>query len=202
MALDRTRVAEAALALLDAEGRDAVSMRRVARALGVTPMALYNHVRGKQGLADAIAELVAAEAAPPADGPWDERVRETALRLRAACRAHPAAVPLLQTTRSMAPPLLAPMEAVLDALAGAGFDRAEALAGWAAVVGLVLGHVTYELGGHGDPGAPLPAPVDAETFPRIAAAMALPGRDPDAAFAFALDALVAGLRSRQGARRS
>src|SRR5262245_28023639 len=59
-ALSRARVLREALALVDEEGLDAVSMRKLARRLGVDPMSLYNHVEGKDALLDGIAEVLLA----------------------------------------------------------------------------------------------------------------------------------------------
>ena len=56
--LTRDRITEAALRLMDAEGLDAVSMRRVAREVGVEAMSLYNHVRDKDDLLNAVIERV------------------------------------------------------------------------------------------------------------------------------------------------
>lgn len=174
-ALDREGVLRAALALVDDADLNALSMRRLAARLGVTPMALYNHVSGRRDLLDGIADLVARDMAPrPAPADWHEQVRAWATAMRRAYLAHPHAVPAVQTTRATTPALMAPVEAVVAALEAAGFDRPTARAGWAAVVALVNGHVGYQLGGH----------------------MAGPGEAPldfDAAFALALDALVTGL---------
>ncbi|MHB8470723.1 MAG: TetR family transcriptional regulator, partial [Gaiellaceae bacterium] len=79
--LSRRRVVEAALALVDAEGTAALSMRRLGRELGVEGMALYTHVRDKADLLDAVAELVLAELDVEFDrsAPWQERIRGGAL---------------------------------------------------------------------------------------------------------------------------
>src|SRR3954452_5854316 len=65
--LRRDTVTERALALADAEGIDAVTIRRLATDLGVTPMALYWHFQDKERLLDGVAELVLSQITPPAD---------------------------------------------------------------------------------------------------------------------------------------
>lgn len=194
MPLDRPAVLRAALALADAEGVEAVTMRRLATALGVTPMALYNHVRSRTDLLDGVADLVAgAIEAPPRSLPWDGRLRVLLRATRAVCLRHPAVVPLLQGAGALTPNLLRPAEAALDALAEAGLEPEDARAAWAALIGLTFGHVAYQLAGHlrgsgGARGTP-----DAAAFPRVAALADSPPLDWDAAFEHALDALLGGL---------
>lgn len=168
--LDRDAVLRAGLAFVDANGAEAVSMRRIADALGVTPMALYNHVEDKRALLDGIADLVAREIdAPPAGAPWQRRLRETLRAVRRVYLVHPHAAPLIQTAHASTPALLAPMRHALDALADAGLPPRPALDAWVALIGLTNGHVAYQLTGHA------------------------PELDFDRAFTHALDALVAGL---------
>lgn len=176
--LDRERVLLAALELIDAEGLQALTMRRLAGALGVTPMALYNHVAGRHELLDGVADLVAREMAPvDAGGDWRERVSAWANGIRAAYLAHPNAVPAVQGTRTITAALLAPAHEVTTALEDGGFSAVDARAGWIAVVALVNGHVGYQLGGH------MSAEGDRADF--------------DAAFSFAVELLLTGLEERR-----
>ncbi|ADB51813.1 transcriptional regulator, TetR family [Conexibacter woesei DSM 14684] len=167
----------AALACVDAQGAEAVSMRRVADTLGVTPMALYNHVADKRALLDGVADLVAREIAlPPPEAPWERRLRGTLRAIRRAYLRHPNAAPLVQATRATTPALSAPANAALDALGAAGLPPAAALEAWTALIGLTNGHVAYELDGHA------------------------PAVDFEHAFGYALDALIAGLVGGRAAR--
>jgi AcrR family transcriptional regulator len=194
MALTRLTVLEAALAIADAEGVDALSMRRLAAELGVTPMALYNHVANRDDLLDGVADLVAREISrPSARWGWRRRLLTVLGEVRAACLRHPAAAPLLQSTRAMTPALLSAVEAGLEALEDAGLRPAAASAGWAALVSLTFGHVAYELGGHMRGPASGRGPLNPVAFPRIAAMQSASAFDWDRAFAQALDALVDGL---------
>lgn len=169
--LSPSTVAQAALRLVDEAGADALTMRRLAEHLDVTPMALYNHVPSRRALLDAVADLVARQMQPPDTpaGSWQDELRRTANGIRAAYLDHPAAIGLVQTATATSPALEAPYRRVTAALTDAGFAADRADQAWSALVALVNGHVAYEQQGH------------------------LPGSAPDEAFAFALDALLAGL---------
>lgn len=97
--LNREELITTALAVADAEGLDAVTIRRVAQTHDVTPMALYRHFPDKDGLLDAIADRMLDEALVPEpdDRPWDEQMRDLMTGLLAALRPHPNAVPLVFT---------------------------------------------------------------------------------------------------------
>ncbi|MEO9321855.1 TetR/AcrR family transcriptional regulator C-terminal domain-containing protein [Nocardioides sp. C4-1] len=91
--LSRAAVARAALALADAEGIEALTIRRLATGLGVTPMALYWHFKDKDALLDGLAEHLFAEVTLPADDPdgdWAEQLRQVFDALLAALARHPA----------------------------------------------------------------------------------------------------------------
>ena len=88
--LNRDRVLAAAVALADAEGVDAVSMRGLAQHLGVVPMALYKHVANKDELLDGMIDAVVAEIEPPVPGPdWRAAVRRRILSARTVLLRHP-----------------------------------------------------------------------------------------------------------------
>lgn len=95
--ISRDDVLTAALDLVDREGREAMSMRRLADQLDMEPMSLYKRVASKDDLLTGIAELIwnqIAAAAPPTDD-WDDWLRNLAHAVRSALRDHPNAVPLL-----------------------------------------------------------------------------------------------------------
>lgn len=82
-ALSAERIGRTAIALADAEGLDAITMRRLATELGVAPMAAYRHVDGKDELLQLIGDLVLDEIElPPPGTPWRETFRTIALRTR------------------------------------------------------------------------------------------------------------------------
>jgi AcrR family transcriptional regulator len=88
--LSREAIADAALAIVDADGLDGLSMRRLAEELGTGPASLYAHVSGKSELLQLLIDRVAAETEAPAPDPerWQEQVKDYARRMRDALAAH------------------------------------------------------------------------------------------------------------------
>lgn len=94
--LTRGRILEAALSLVDEEGIEALSMRRLAKELGVDPMAIYHHLPNKRALLTGlIGEVFSEMRVPEKVGDWRERVRAWARAFREVARAHPKLVPQL-----------------------------------------------------------------------------------------------------------
>ena len=95
--LDRATVAAAALDLMDAEGAGALTIRALAKRLGVAPMALYNHAATKEDILAAARDhgLARLPAADPGQGHWRDRVRAINLAFHRALREHPSLVGLL-----------------------------------------------------------------------------------------------------------
>lgn len=89
--LTRARIIHAALRLVDEQGLDQLSMRRLGAELGVNPMSLYHHVAGKEALIGGLIDAVYAEMRlPPAVGmPWQARVRAWAVAYLELAQAHP-----------------------------------------------------------------------------------------------------------------
>jgi AcrR family transcriptional regulator len=141
------------LRLIDADGVEALSMRRIGRALDRDPMRLYRFAAGKDELLDGVVELVLSELRVPAadGGHWEEVLRHVARAFRGIALAHPRVVPLL-VTRPLATPLalrplgtLRPLEDLLELLIGAGFDERGALHAYRLYMGFLQGHVLNEL---------------------------------------------------------
>jgi AcrR family transcriptional regulator len=152
--LSRAEMLTTALALIDADGVEALSMRRLGKALGRDPMRLYRHASSKEALLDGVVDLVLSGLTVPAvpeGDDWENALRRTAHAFRALALAHPHVVPLL-VTRPLATPLamrplgtLRPLEALLDLLIGAGFDGRGALYAYRLYMGFLYGHVLNEL---------------------------------------------------------
>ena len=103
--ITREVVLAAALDIVDRDGADALSMRRLAHALDRDPMILYRHAANKAAVLDGVAETVLAQLkVDPADPDWQAQLRAVARRYRALALAHPHVVPLL-VTRPLATPL-------------------------------------------------------------------------------------------------
>jgi AcrR family transcriptional regulator len=151
--LTRDEVLTTALRLIDADGVDALSMRRIGKALDRDPMRLYRFASSKDELLDGVVELVLGELRiPVSEGAgWEEVLRDTAHSFRDIALAHPHVVPLL-VTRPLATPLtlrplgtLRPLEQLLEVLIRAGFERRGALHAYRLYTGFLQGHVLNEL---------------------------------------------------------
>ncbi|WP_265520393.1 TetR/AcrR family transcriptional regulator [Oerskovia flava] len=121
--LRRDDVVAAAIALVDAHGLRALSMRRLGEALGVEAMSLYTHVANKDDLLGAMVDAVFAKMSPaPAGTHWRAALTTVATSKRAVLRRHPWALPLLDSRRAPGHATLAHHDALLGCLRGAGFS--------------------------------------------------------------------------------
>ena len=206
--LSRDALVDHALDLADREGLDAVAIRRIATDFGVTPMALYWHVKNKDELLDAMGDRIfEALDIPPASGDWLGQVRAAVVSLVDALRRHPGSVELAMPRVLISPPAQELAERTLGALRGAGFSVREAsdLARQALLTAMIL--VT------GRPGAEVDTPeperdakirakraavtgLPAERFPNlIACAEALTDcDDEDQYYGSGIDLYVAGVK--------
>lgn len=197
--LSRERILRAALSLVDAEGIDALSMRKLGALLGVEAMSLYRYVPSKAALLDALHERLLSELPPQTASGWREALRERATSLRSLLAAHPRAIVLFASRPAVTHGSMRHLEASLEVLRSAGLQATDALAVFQVVFGYVLGHALASF-------APRPeqSPVDyralpAEQFPRVLeAAAALDGYDADAEFSLGLDLLISGIAARYG----
>ena len=145
MQLRRANVLEGALELLDAEGLDGLTMRRLGAALNVQGGALYRHFPSKEALLDAMAErLLAGVAEPLAEGPWQDQLFELAQRVRAALLARRDGARVVAGTYVPGPNTQAAGGAAIEILCSAGFAPQQA--GWItfAAFHFVLGHTIEE----------------------------------------------------------
>src|SRR6478735_8271017 len=125
--LSRHLILQRALALADAEGLRAVTMRRLGSELGVEAMSLYHHVPNKEALLDGLVELVLEEArVVPPRGDWREHMTAHAHALRAAGHAHPRVMQLFATRVVQSPAWAGAVEDTLAVLLAAGFEPAAA----------------------------------------------------------------------------
>jgi AcrR family transcriptional regulator len=121
--LSRDRVLDAAIAMADAEGIEALSMRRLARAVGVEAMSLYNHVASKDDLLGAMLERVVAAIELPGPGePWRDAMRRRYRSARQVLGRHPWAAVLLESRGDAGPARLGGYESTLGCLRRAGFS--------------------------------------------------------------------------------
>jgi AcrR family transcriptional regulator len=144
--LTRQAVVARALEIADAEGLEAVSLRRLASELGVTPMALYRHVRDKQDLVNAMTEAVLEDldimAGVRPSMRWTEQMRRGLMNLRDQMVARPVALPLMIAySGDGSPGFWRLSEAFLGLLLGAGFSRRDAAALFGILSNLVAGYL-------------------------------------------------------------
>src|ERR671910_852791 len=203
-------VVEGALALADAEGLEAVTIRRLAKELGVTPMAPYWHFRSKGELLDGMAARIFEEVdlSVDASATWQEQLRALLGSMVSVLRAHRSAAILLSTRTVSSEGGLRATEVALDILRRGGFSPTEATQ----IARHALSTVTNLVSG--EPGVVAREEsgeltnvrrrarlflesLPPESYPRLVE-VARPlseGVDPDAYFAFGLDLLLAGIEA-------
>jgi AcrR family transcriptional regulator len=153
--LTRDRVIDAALRIMDQDGLEAVTMRRLGRELGVEAMSLYGHVRDKEDILDGVTEAIMSRFLfPAATGDWTKDVRTMAGEWRRLLSLHPGVMQLLAERNKPLEGIAVyrPMDAALGVLRNAGLTAREAVQAFNALGGYIMGFVMMELGlmpGHG-----------------------------------------------------
>ncbi|MGW2428644.1 TetR/AcrR family transcriptional regulator [Streptomyces sp. NPDC001640] len=140
--LSRERIVRAAIQLADADGLDAVSLRKVATALDVRPMRLYSYIAGKDELLDLMVDAAYAEIRPVGDG-WREVLRSLAETTRRAAHEHEWLADLLGGRPQLGPHALASGETVVAALGDVDVDAIMPVV--ASVNAYVIGAVRREI---------------------------------------------------------
>jgi AcrR family transcriptional regulator len=164
-----TRLAAAALAVIDRDGLTGLTMRAVATELGLTTMALYRYVADRDELEALMVEEVLRplDTTPPPAQPWPEQLRILVERVRATVGRHPGVVPLLISHRHQSAGVLRWSETVVGILHAAGFDGPGRVIALRGLFSYVIGALQLEhLGPLAGPGtATIAALTD---FPRLA----------------------------------
>jgi AcrR family transcriptional regulator len=150
--VSRSVILHAALSIIDRDGIDGLSMRRLSEEVGRDPTVLYRHVSSKAALLDGVVEIVLGQLrVDTADAHWARQLRTVAHEFRRLAVAHPNVVPLL-VTRPLATPLgqrppgmLRPLEDVVALLDFAGFSGVDALHIYRVLFGYLYGHILTEL---------------------------------------------------------
>jgi AcrR family transcriptional regulator len=206
--LSRDTIVEGAIALADAEGLDAVTIRRLAEDQGVTPMALYWHFKDKGELLDGIAErLFAGVRLPgPSRKPWPEQLRSILEALSDALRPHPEVAALVSDRVLSSEAGLTVAESTLALLRHAGLSAEQAAQVGGYLLNAVAMLVTSEPGREYGPdsearddairrktaslsGLPL------RRYPSVVSSASVLAAcpNPDAYFSLGLDMLIAGV---------
>lgn len=209
-ALTRERVVTEALAVVNTDGAQALSMRALARRLGVVPGALYRHVRNKEQLYDLILDAVLAEVDCRTDPalPWIAQVATLSHRLRAVLESHPGIAALLKTRDPVSPASLALAEAFLAPLHAAGLSGHQSALAFRLIYDYTLGFALA------DPASPAEQrlrdsaarqqlhaflrSLPASSFPTLAAHGTYAWADDrEQRFTSGLDTVICGLQSAQ-----
>ena len=207
--LSRSRVFAVALAIVDAEGLDALTMRRLGEQLGADPMSVYRHVEGKDALLDGLSDTLWAEVPGPKTGAhWSDDLRAFARSMRAVFHRHPQAAPLM-IRRFLTRSALEVSHAYLQALRDAGFAGTRAAEVIRSVVSYSVGYGLQEVGFPAIPqtsgqsttggreflvslGQALPAGTPSHLVETAIALCA--DCNPDDCFEFGLELIVGGVR--------
>lgn len=144
--LSKLRILDAALALADAEGVEALSMRRLGQVMGVEAMSLYKHVTDKDAILDGLVERVLEQIVVPSpDDEWKDAMRRRARSAREAFARHPWAVGLIESRASNSSPRrLAYFDGILGALRRAGFSNTLAMRGFSILDAYIYGFIRQE----------------------------------------------------------
>jgi len=173
-ALTRDYIVATALEIIDADGVDGLSMRRLGTRLGADPMAVYHHVPGKAALFDAVVERIWTEVGGqevPGTRDWHDQARGFAERFRAVLRSHPGAVAIVGTRPVATPAALEVLDRTLGLLTACGLPSQEAIDLANCLAMFVTGHVLAEVGEPVGGTNEHEAPADPARFPNIAAAL-------------------------------
>jgi AcrR family transcriptional regulator len=204
--LSRERILKTALRLMDEEGLEGLSMRRIAGELDATPMALYNHVPNKEALLTGVVSLLLDELdlsmLDPSDPPRSLKLGFN--EFRKALLRHPNLLPIICRRSDWTPDSMRPIELALALLHSMGFSDEEAVRAHWALTGITLGHVMWQMMtpmADGDEAAEQALAgkrmLPVSDFPCIHAALPfMENCDMDAAFEFGIDSLIEGFKAR------
>ena len=178
--LTRQRILRAALRLIDRDGLDALSMRKLGATLGVEGMALYRHVGSKQALLEGVVEILLEELELPAAGAdsWAEAWLALARSYRRLARMHPGAFRLLALSPLSTAERFERAQAPVAILREAGFDEQTARLAFRTLLSYADGYLLREL-----------ADADSELTPP----------DAEAAFDFGIRAILTGVERHHAA---
>ncbi|GLW96957.1 TetR/AcrR family transcriptional regulator C-terminal domain-containing protein [Microtetraspora sp. NBRC 16547] len=205
--LNRAKIVAAAVDLIEREGADAISMRRIAAELGVGVMSLYNHVPNKSALLDGVAEAVLSgiEFTDDPSAHWTERVRIQARAFRQIAHDYPRSTMVVVSRQLHSTAGMIPAERALATLREAGFKGEEAVRMLRMFIAYIVGSLLREVGvtptfAPVRPDVPMPD-VDPALFPELCAgAPDLAVCDHEAEFEFGLELLVQAMAVRLGER--
>ena len=207
--LSRGRVLRGALAVADRGGLAGLTIRSLAQELGVKPMTVYHYVANKEEILDGLVDLVFAEIElPSVGGDWRAELSRRAHSARLVLRAHPWAIPLLESRTAPGPATLRHHDAVLGTLRHAGFSLEATAHAYAVLDAFVYGYAIQEASlpfegpdGVGDVAGPVMELMSSGEYPHMvemATSYYLqPGYDFGDEFQYGLDLVLDGLSRLQ-----
>ena len=207
--LSRELIARAAVELVDRHGLEAFGVRPLASELGVDPMSIYNHIKGKAALLDAISEAVLTEATATAvDWPddWKDVAREMARGYRDMAIRHPRVFPLLATRAQTSAIALEAVERVSAAMRRAGLTDQTVADGPMVLFGFLNGYLlatlTTDPSGLDEPATGVAQPrFEPAEYPTLASLSSLQaGFGGDAEFDRMLDTVLRGIAATEPSR--
>jgi AcrR family transcriptional regulator len=209
--LSRRRILECALAMIDRDGLEALTMRRLAAELDVSAMSLYNHVPNKEALLGGVTELLMGEidlSSVEAEANWVDALKAGFRSFRQSLLAHPNAVSLIESKPMVTPASLRPTEVSLSVLRRAGFDAEGAMKAHWLLVGFTIGHVNFQCAGPCDDPAMAEAgwlelrrALPVSEFPHLLEALPYATHDLEHGFEFGIEVIIAGLQETLRAAR-
>ncbi|MFJ9030463.1 TetR/AcrR family transcriptional regulator C-terminal domain-containing protein [Streptomyces sp. NPDC102274] len=222
LGLTRDKVIAAAVTMIDRDGPDSFSLRKLAAELDIENMSLYSHVPNKDALLDGVAEVLLARIEFPrtdtdsgtaigsgtntGTGTWQDRIRAHAAAFRAAAKRHPKAFPLVLTRPTQSPAALEAIGSTLATVTELGLSPEEMVHVLRSYTAFIVGTLMRELGyalhlGTTDPDriqqrvddiTSTGDPLLADVAPYLATS------DHDVEFHYGLELLIAGLAARTG----
>jgi AcrR family transcriptional regulator len=205
--LTRKRVLHTAVALADQGGIESLSMRKLAQALDVVPMALYRHVANKDELLNALIDVVVEEIDPPLDeAEWKTAIRARILSARRALLRHPWASRVMESRTEPTPTVLAYMDSMIGMFRAGGFSMDLTHHAMHTMGSRLMGFTQELFNDSGDTDTEMGAEMYeamAATYPSIYelyltivhddSSIVGPGCDDQLEFEFALDLMLEGL---------
>ncbi len=196
-ALSTEQVIAAAMSIVDTEGVEALTIRRLAADCGLSPMAIYRYVRDKDELLDRVVDEVTAQVGHvSASGPWQDRLAELMAQARQALLHHPGVALVAITRASPGPSVARFYDRALAILDDAGLEPARAVLTFDTLLMFLFGSVLWQT-----PRRPtergrllrLAALLDNPPAHLLAHADDLAARDPDRYFEYGIKTILDGM---------
>jgi TetR/AcrR family tetracycline transcriptional repressor len=203
--LTRERIIAAAVELVDQNGLEALSMRKLGAALGVEAMSLYNHVDNKDDVLDGILDSVLRTVVQPdPTASWQVRLRLLSHEFRQVSLSHPGVLPMF-SSRRMSPNGFMAIASIHDILRDAGFSAERSVDAFVFVASFILGYAQIDVGRHIIQQAGRQTDYESwdepEHAPSVELGRQLVARDWDIEFDRNIDLMIEGLSALLAAAR-